>query len=115
MNPLNGLTQQVPLKAMAISQIAIKPNMAETSPKLHQIDGQNDALRKILKNRFKDAPFAIKRCFPKVISGEKLKYFLIKCDKYILLIFVDDDDKNLTSPSFRHTSEGHPGFRVVSW
>lgn len=134
LNPLNGLTQQVPLKSMAISQIAAEPsiakispmhaiassqnainsNVAETFPKHHQIDGENDVLRKILKIRFKDAPPEIKCCFPKVILEERLKYFLMKSNKYILLIFVDDDDKRRIEEMIEQKRDPFPGLMTYN-
>jgi len=127
-NRLNRITQQVPLKGMALSQILREPNLAETSPVDVIMDSQittkpsitekptvspqvddQFAVRKILKKRFKDAPLDMKQSFPDVISREKLKYFLMECKEYLLLIFVDEDDKKRIANELEQKNDPFPG------
>jgi len=80
--------------------------MAEAPPAHVQMSRQ---LKSILEMRFKTAPPEIKRQFPNVVSGEHLKYFTLFCDKYALLVFVDDEGKTRIEDMLEQEREPFPG------
>ena len=94
-------------KELNISEIRGVTDMAGVPPA--RAGKMSEQLKGILGKRFKTAPSEIRSHFPEVISGEHLKYFTFFCDKYTLLVFVDDEDKTRIEEMLEQKREPFPG------